>query len=121
MSRQTVFNQALSHLRSQGKKSNGDRGCAYRGDEGLKCAIGIFIANSKYNADMEGKRVEATCVFDALPKSVSRTGVLFLSDIQGGLHDDIMDDECFLEFLEKGASDLATRYELKYSAPEPTP
>lgn len=119
MSRQTVFNRALSHLRTQGKKSVGHIGCAYRGDDGMKCAIGIFIPDSKYDYSMEDNTVDCTCVFDALPKTVSRTGERFLSNIQGRLHDDIA-DYCFKESLEKAAIELAASYGLKYSAPETT-
>lgn len=44
---------------------NGDAGfpasaelvCAYRGDNGLKCAIGHVIPDSIYTADMEGRAV----------------------------------------------------------------
>lgn len=119
MSRQTVFNRALSHLRTQGKKSVGHIGCAYRGDDGMKCAIGIFIPDSKYDYDMENNTVDCACVFDVLPKTVSRTGARFLSDIQSYLHDEIVDDR-FQESLEQSAIRLAAVYGLKYSAPEPT-
>lgn len=119
MSRQTVFNRALSHLRTQGKVSLGYIGCSYRGDDGMKCAIGIFIPDSKYDYGMEGNTVDCACVFDVLPKTVSRTGERFLSDIQSYLHDDIA-DYCFKESLEQSAIQLAAVYGLKYSAPETT-
>lgn len=116
-SRQRVFDKALAHLRAQKKLSMGYIGCAYRGDEGAKCAIGIFIPDGKYSKSMEGKRVDCDVVFPALSKSVSETGYQFLSDIQNYLHDDVPDSD-FHAGMERSAKELAALYDLKYSAPE---
>ena len=44
MTRQEMFNRATAHLVRQGKRSVNDSGrCLYRGPNGLKCAIGIFL------------------------------------------------------------------------------
>lgn len=114
--RQKVFDKALAHLRKQGKRSMGRLGCAYRGDDDLKCAIGIFIPQKYYDDAMEGDTVAAHSVFDFLPTSVAATGPQFLSDIQGRLHDDVSDYN-FLKGLEIAAEYLASDYGLKYTAP----
>jgi hypothetical protein len=111
--RQKVFDKALAHLRKQGKKSMGFIGCSYRGEGGLKCAIGIFITDSKYKNSFEGATVDE--IMDVLPDSVSSAGKAFLIDLQSQLHDDVS----FVDFparLEQSASDLADKYNLKYSA-----
>lgn len=118
MSRQTVFNKALSHLRAQGKKSIGHSGCSYRGDDGLKCAIGIFIADRAYRYEFEGQAVRN--IMDVLPKSVTSAGESFLSDLQSHLHDDVA-EHGFRKSLEVYAASFAATYGLKYSAPETTP
>lgn len=114
--RQKVFDKALAHLRKQGKRSMSFAGCAYRGPDGLKCAIGIFIADRKYNAVMEGNTADTDCVFGALPKYVADAGEKFLSDIQNELHDGVYDSK-FLKGLEIAAESLASDYSLKYTAP----
>ena len=56
---QEVFDQVAAHLLTQGKQSrarNVDKGtyCAYRGDQGLKCAAGCLIGDDEYYVSMEG-------------------------------------------------------------------
>lgn len=113
-SRQKVFDQALAHLRKQGKKSMGDIGCSYRGDGGMKCAIGIFISDRKYEALLEGKQV--VDILHALPRSVSGVGGYFLRALQTGLHDGLSRDD-FPTELEGAAKRFAVKYDLHYSAP----
>lgn len=53
---QEVFDQAVNHLLTQNEKSMSDyyEGvCAYRGEDGLKCAAGCFISDNEYNTSME--------------------------------------------------------------------
>lgn len=115
--RQKVFDKALSHLRKQGRKSMGHIGCAYRGGEGLKCAIGIFIPDRKYRSSMEGCKVND--IISALPIAVTTAGYAFLTAVQERLHDDIPTEDggLFMEFLEENASILAESYDLKYTPP----
>lgn len=55
---QEVFDIAAVHLIEQGKHSKTiDDGCAYRGDGGCMCAIGVFIPDRMYEQRMEGKVV----------------------------------------------------------------
>lgn len=51
---QQVFDQAVTHLRSQGVAAkNETHECMYRTPNGLKCAAGCFIADSEYRKTME--------------------------------------------------------------------
>ena len=52
---QELFNEVVSHLRKQKKQSLSQHGyCMYRGEDGLKCAIGHLIPDERYHNDMEG-------------------------------------------------------------------
>lgn len=58
MTHQEIFDTVLTKLRAQGVRSTGknDHGitrCRYRGEEGLKCAVGHLIPDNFYNPDME--------------------------------------------------------------------
>ncbi len=57
MTEQETFNKVVRHLRKQKVKSlrNGGFGCAYRGDNGTKCAVGCLIPDELYHPSMEGK------------------------------------------------------------------
>jgi len=52
---QQVFDQAARHLLTQGKKSKRGDDCAYRGDGGLKCVAGCFVADDEYSPRMENR------------------------------------------------------------------
>ena len=52
---QDVFNQVARHLLRQDEKSIRPNGCAYRGEEGLKCAAGCLIGDDEYDPSLEGK------------------------------------------------------------------
>lgn len=56
ISAQAVFNASASHMLAQGKQSYSSRAgmCAYRGDDGAKCAVGCLIADDEYSDRMEG-------------------------------------------------------------------
>jgi len=59
---QEIFTQVATHLLTQNAKSlalvnltSDEKSCAYRGDNGMKCAAGCLIADEEYNpAMMEG-------------------------------------------------------------------
>lgn len=52
---QDVFDQVAEHLLKQGRPSYSEqsRMCAYRGDEGLKCAAGCLVSDEEYDVSME--------------------------------------------------------------------
>lgn len=61
---QEIYNTVRDHLLKQNKKSLGNyivglddnvsNGCVYRSYDGLKCAAGCLIPDSKYKRSMEG-------------------------------------------------------------------
>jgi hypothetical protein len=60
MNAQEIFDTVVTHLYTQGKQAgNGEGGCLYRTDEGLKCAVGCLIPYDQYHHSMEGRTVES--------------------------------------------------------------
>lgn len=74
MEAQEIFDKVAEHLATQKRPSLRSSGCAYRGDEGRKCAFGIFIPDADYTKDFEGSTSDV--FFDA----VARAGA---HDLQG--------------------------------------
>lgn len=56
MTSQEVFDTVVKHLRTQGQKAIDKKrgGCAYKTDDGLRCAIGCLIEDKEYSPKMEG-------------------------------------------------------------------
>lgn len=82
---QEVFDYVIGHLVSQGKQSiqmEGREPCAYRGDNGLKCAVGVLISDEVYNDGMEGNSVDG--LIKKFPRECLITGII--------KHKDILDD-----------------------------
>lgn len=57
---QDLYNVVKTHLLAQLKKSirlnsQGELICAYRGDNGLSCALGCLIPDEAYHPDIEGE------------------------------------------------------------------
>ena len=52
---QEVFDQVATHLLKQGRPSYSEqsRMCAYRGEEGFKCAAGCLVSDEEYDVSME--------------------------------------------------------------------
>jgi hypothetical protein len=66
-----IFNTVKDHLLSQGVKSFDDEeGCAYRGPNNTKCAIGCLIKDEHYTYRLEGKSIYSVHVVEALIKSL---------------------------------------------------
>jgi hypothetical protein len=83
MTTQEIFDIIAKHLLTQNKKSTFPRKykgplgdsyyedvCAYRGDNGLKCAVGALIKDECYNSGIETKRVNSDLVLQALECSL---------------------------------------------------
>jgi len=62
MKQQDIFNKASAHLRSMDGPSLDDRGdsCMYRGEDGARCAVGVFISDEHYYEDMEGGGIDGS-------------------------------------------------------------
>lgn len=61
LTRREVFDKVKTHLLAQNAKAertkpewNGEMACAYRGVNGLSCAVGCLIADDKYDPAIEG-------------------------------------------------------------------
>lgn len=54
-SKQETFDTVAKHLLTQKKKAwTRGTGCAYRGEDGTKCAVGCLIPDDRYDSDLEG-------------------------------------------------------------------
>lgn len=54
MTPQEILNTVCAGMKAQNSKSlNEIGGCAYRGANGSKCAVGILIQDDEYSAEME--------------------------------------------------------------------
>lgn len=73
MNKQEVFNKVANHLLTQNKKSWSDEifDCAYKNNEGLKCAIGCLISDENYYPELE------SCCIDSeeLHKAIIKSGI----------------------------------------------
>ena len=55
MTKRAVFNTAAKHLLTQNCKALSEfKVCRYQGENGTKCAVGVFIPNELYHRDLEG-------------------------------------------------------------------
>lgn len=59
MTLQEVFDKVARHLLTQGQRSilRETGRCAYRGDEGCMCAVGVLIADEHYHPKLEDNSV----------------------------------------------------------------
>ena len=62
--RQAAFEHVAMHLLRQGKKSLRWGHCAYRGDDGLKCAVGCLISDEDYDPAMDNEGGEGGVSLD---------------------------------------------------------
>lgn len=67
MTKQELYSKVRRHLLKQKKQSIDWQStrCAYRGSDGLKCAIGCLIPERRYKKTFEGKSVTAKEVMKA--------------------------------------------------------
>jgi len=84
---QDIFDQASNHLLTQMEKSRIKDMCLYRSDDGLKCAVGCFIADDEHSEDMEGECVEML-IINGRMSSISRDRLKLLDKLQS-IHDDL--------------------------------
>lgn len=110
---QEVFDQAASHILRQNKKSLNPNGigCAYRGNDGLKCAAGCFISDDEYKPAMDSYGMEALGLGwdDMINEGFAPTQHNRLINELQGIHDIAPVDE-WKDQLER----LANRYNLQF-------
>lgn len=91
MTLQEVFDKVARHLLTQGQRSilRETGRCAYRGDEGCMCAVGVLIADEHYHPKLEDNSVGEWHVQQALRSSGIETDtktLLVLAELQH-IHD----------------------------------
>jgi hypothetical protein len=98
---QEAFEIMSLHLLKQNKRSqNADRsGCAYRGEDGTCCGVGILIKDEFYSPELEGYSAHSIKVKNALRASrirVEEGKKRFFTEIQ-----DIHDNHAPYKWLTK--------------------
>ena len=91
-----IYTIASEHLLKQRARSavlvrdRSTEDCLYRGDEGLKCAVGALIKDEFYEDIFEGKAADDPYVIDAVEKSlgieIDIQDIGFMLDLQT-IHD----------------------------------
>lgn len=123
LSYQRAFDIMLDHLRLQGQPAATPKGgCRYR-FEGLKCAVGAIIPDSKYRPDFD--------VDESLEDITRQLGgspefCEFLRDCRQYMHDapaksvHLGYEGTFLDHVESGAAKVARKHNLQYRQPAGT-
>jgi hypothetical protein len=115
---QEVFNKVKAHLLFQKQRSvckperalPKEATCAYRGDGGLKCAVGCLISDEAYTPEIELNYSDSSIVRDALTKSgieMTDTMRLMIGRLQR-IH-----DAAPVEHWEAHLNDVAKDYNLQ--------
>ncbi len=106
---QEVFDQVCSHLLTQNKKSQLSAStCAYKNEEGLKCAAGCLISNEEYDKTMEGHSWSSLVRAKLVPKCHE----VLISRLQL-IHDNVQ-----VEYWESYFKDSAKEFHLDYQPNE---
>ena len=104
-----VFSYVKEFLLEQGEKSHSTKhGCAYRGEDNRKCAIGCLILDEFYDEAFEGglptnsDGPKGYLIRDALEKSLPnwKMNLDLLSDVQS-IHDSYEVDSWHYEFSRR--------------------
>lgn len=103
MTRQETYDKVKKHLLCQGKKSVINGNCKYRGQDGLKCAIGALIEDRDYDPDWDNRIGGVRASLLPILKDLDTR---MLDQLQY-LHDN--NEPCE---WEAGLAKLAERYEL---------
>lgn len=123
LTNQQVFDNALNQVRKQKymRSINYERECcAYRGEHGLKCAVGASIPDSLYTPDIENKTAFDLLLRRPFSELFRHVNSDLLSDLQR-LHDgDIMqgiepDEDIPQDEFEAGMERLASKWGLVYN------
>lgn len=120
LDRQMVFNDVWTKLFEQGGRSMlpDGRMCAYRGKDGLKCAVGHLIPDDAYRSNIEGTSAYYDEVSGLIDRKYGTVSDIpddpdFLRELQN-IHDglpDVPPEEWRKEF-EKQMTDFAKDYGL---------
>ncbi len=124
MNKQEVFNKVSTHLLSQMKQAHNEKFfCAYKTNNGLKCAIGCLIPDNLYDPKIEGLTIRnimelissQTLFFKNILETelgpLNNDDLIFLKDLQL-IHDFFFPNE-WKEKLENLAKSSNLVFELK--------
>ena len=89
MTDQELFDKVAAHLLKQGVRAESQfaGGCAYRGENGTKCAAGVLIADEHYSDVLEGGKAIDAIVTLALKRSGVEESQLDLVHALQMIHD----------------------------------
>ena len=114
---QAIFDRVAVHLLKQKQKSMtlgapdgiADPICAYRGEDGLKCALGVLIPDSKYRVSFEGVSLD----YGQINSSLARAAGI-RTDAQAALAIDLqtIHDEEPVRKWSGSLREVAERYNL---------
>lgn len=115
---QEFYDKTMAHLRKQKKMAlrlvNGlPIGCAYRADDGCKCAIGFHIPDDKYKPEMEGLTVGGLIKTYPELQDIMPENIRLAIDLQH-LHDNYADEPGMFESYAKA---IALDFDLIYMPP----
>lgn len=126
MNKQEIFDTVAKHLFSQGQRAmmNNNHGldgeyCAYRGENGMKCAVGVLIPDDMYDPDMDkfgGDGTSIDCILHKYPDKVPEwfhENSVFLESLQD-IHDSASNWVC-TEEMKHRLSELAEELNLNNS------
>lgn len=126
MNEQEIFDFVVNHIRKQGGPALNNLSCAYRTEDGLKCAAGCLIADevyAVYGKDIEGEIVTNYRVAMALKNSGidvdDRLKLRLITELQGA-HDSLSTGPVIINFVEKfekKAKSIANDLGLIYTKP----
>lgn len=117
MTKQEIFDIVWNSIISQGGPSvNTFNGCAYRGNNGRKCAAGWLIPDEDYNTNYEGQVVSRYIKNSVTDYFKSRDlDICFIIKLQG-IHDNTWckndSDEEFIDLWKRQMYDLAQNEKL---------
>lgn len=118
MNKQEIFNTVATHLLRQKERSLRDtkfstKGCAYRGNDGMMCAVGVLIKDEYYYPELEGNTpydVEVeVAVGNSIGRSLDKEDLELLVKLQ-----DIHDFSTTSEW-EKALKGIADKYNFLFS------
>lgn len=117
---QVIYDKTIKHLTDQGSRSSNARGkCVFRGENGTKCAAGLWIKDEDYKAGMENADLnDVADIFTIYNiKTFSNaievsTAALYLINELADLHDGRNTKQGFYN----KATSIANNYKLSTSA-----
>jgi hypothetical protein len=103
-----VFEYVKDHLLKQNQQSSYGSGCAYRGGQGMSCAVGCLIDDDHYDEELEDNDVFDGRVIDALLESVSN----WLVEVDDCLSDKRILMLCLLQKIHDCTQPYTWEYDL---------